>query len=112
MEISKEIYVIIGALIAGLLSIISAIVVQKSQSKREFYKLAFDVAKEEYQTLLKMSSPGTTVFPLEVFVAYHLKFLKVTNRKKFKVSDLDEVKAYKVEIENYYKSEAKTITRR
>ena len=100
----KEVYIIIGVILTGIISFTTAMIVQKLQSKRELYKLAFDMAKEEYQAMINKYGQiqGFVVHPLESFVAYHLRFLKTINKSGFKISDLDEVQAYRDSLNTYY----------
>jgi len=101
----KEYYILIGILLGGLISLITSIAVQRIQSKRELYKLAFEMAKEEYNAMINKygDEPGLVIDPLEAFVAYHLKFLKTINNKKFKLLDLEKTHKYRDDVSAYYK---------
>ena len=99
----EQYYILIGILLGGFISLITALIVQTIQNRRELYKLAFELAKEEYKTVNeKYAGKEYSIAPLEAFVAYHLKFLKVIKKWNFKIEDLDQVKAYKKSLEEYY----------
>ncbi|WP_025741912.1 hypothetical protein [Aquimarina pacifica] len=106
---TKEYYLLIGVVIGGLISLLTNLINQRYINKRETNKLALEMAKEEYQAIINLYSniPGTIIRPLETYITYYLKYVKIVSRKSFKIQDLDKIRIYREELFEYYDQEYK-----
>ncbi len=109
MNISAELAIILGAIIGGTISIITNWIQQKNQLNRDLIKTAYEMAIKEYETILKVAKPGSTILPLESFVTYYIKYLNIVNSKKFKISNLKEVREYRKQLNSFYEKESKKL---
>lgn len=107
MLLTTEIAVILGALIGGGISILTNRIQQKNQLKREFTKIAYEMAVKEYETQIKHGTLGEKVAPLEAFVTYYIKYLEIVKSEKFKLEDLNKIRDFRKNLNSFYEKELK-----
>jgi flagellar biosynthesis component FlhA len=105
-SISSGVAALIGAVIGGGITITVSWIQQKNQSKREFVKMAYELAKEDYNTTKSFAKPGTKIMPLDSFVTYYMAYLKAIQSKNFKVEDMKEIRKLRKELHDFYSDES------
>ncbi|WP_422355753.1 hypothetical protein [Roseivirga pacifica] len=103
ISISSGLAALLGAVIGGGITIVVNFFQQKSQSKREFVKLAYELAKQDFNTRKELAKPGAKLPPIDYFMIYYMEYLKRVQSSKFKLTDLNKVMSLRDELNEFYK---------
>ncbi len=77
MEINAAVAALLGALIGAASSLLTIVIQQRYQSKRELLKIAADLALEDHkQRCEAVASIGGKMPPVSTYVHYHLRVLE------------------------------------
>ncbi|MEP6682711.1 MAG: hypothetical protein ABJA35_05595 [Parafilimonas sp.] len=102
MNVTSALFALIGTLVGGSITLIATWIQNKNQITRDYIKIAHDLAKEDYNKILSFSKPGQIVLPIESFMTYYLKYIKIIQNNNFKLEDLNELKKFRNELNEFY----------
>lgn len=78
MEISAAVAALLGALIGAASSLLTIIIQQRFQNKRELLKIASELALQDYKRRFEVvvEKGGGKMPPISAFVHYHMRVLE------------------------------------
>jgi hypothetical protein len=94
-----------GAFLGGIVTFFINWLQQHHQTKREFIKIAHDLAKEDYNTAKEFLKGGGKMMPIEGYLAYYMEYIKIIQSKNFKIKDLNKIRRYHEELHEFYREE-------
>jgi len=109
--ISSEVAVLLGAAIGGSISIITNWLRQRSESRRELKRLAFEMAIKEYDRVYEnLKNTGGRQEPLEVYITYYLKYIELSRNGKIELENIKKLRKFRVELSEFYLKELRQGT--
>ena len=96
---------LIGALLGGGFTLFVNWIQQQHQTKREFLKIAYELAKVDYATAKDYTPKGGKIVPIEAYLAYYMEYAKIIQDKNFQIEDLEKIRSVQRKVMDFYQKE-------
>ena len=95
---------LLGALIGAAASIVTSIIHQKYQNKRELLRIASDLAREDYKRRFEIvTKEGGEMPPISVFVHYHVQVLEHMAKGTYTPETISRLREENAQVLSAYK---------
>lgn len=103
MEIETILVAAIGGVFGGGITLIVTYMQSKNNLKRDYLKIAHDLALEEYRTAFEVAKlQKSRIHPIEANMAYYTLFIQELKKKDFSVEKLKEFRKVHIDINKVY----------
>lgn len=103
MNIEIVLSAIIGGAFGGGVTLLVTYIQSKNNLKRDYIKIAHELALEEYRTIIdETKKRGGVVAPIEANMAYYILFVQTLKRKDFSPEKLKEFRKVHKQINQIY----------
>jgi hypothetical protein len=103
MSIETVLTAIIGGLLGGGITIWVAYMQSRNNLKRDYIKIAHELALEEYRTAFEVAKlKGGAIPPIEANMAYYTLFVQELKSKDFSVEKLKEFRKIHKQVNDIY----------
>lgn len=106
MSIETIVSAVIGGVFGGGITLLVAYLQSKSNIRRDYIKIAHELALEEFRTKFEVAKmEGGKILPLEAHIAYYSLFIKALERKDFSPEKLEEFRKAQEKLHEIYREE-------
>lgn len=103
MSIEVILSAIIGGAFGGGITLLVAYMQSKNNLKRDYIRIAHELAIEEYRTMFEVAKiKGGGVPPIEANMAYYTFFVQALKGKDFSIEKLKEFRKINIELNEIY----------
>lgn len=82
----------VGVIIGSLTSIVTIIIQARNENKRALTKNAVELALEDYRITIEHAKlHGTGVFPLSLYIHYHVRIMEYANKGQLTKENLNKI---------------------